>query len=82
MALIEPFLYDWVAQHRGSVSAEHGLGLKKRQFIYHSKTPSAVSLMATIKRAVDPQGIMNPYKVLPQVIKGDNHNILSDTEKV
>ncbi|GFO13968.1 D-2-hydroxyglutarate dehydrogenase, mitochondrial [Plakobranchus ocellatus] len=72
MALIEPFLYNWVARHDGSVSAEHGLGLKKRDFIYHSKTPSAVSLMATIKKAIDPQGIMNPYKVLPQVIRGED----------
>ncbi|GFR77757.1 D-2-hydroxyglutarate dehydrogenase, mitochondrial [Elysia marginata] len=69
MALIEPFIYDWVAQHRGSISAEHGLGLKKRQFIYHSKTPAAVALMASIKQAIDPRGIMNPYKVLPQAAK-------------
>lgn len=72
MALIEPFIYDWVAQHRGSISAEHGLGLKKRQYIYHSKTPAAVALMASIKKAVDPRGIMNPYKVLPQVNKGEH----------
>ncbi|XP_005110364.1 D-2-hydroxyglutarate dehydrogenase, mitochondrial [Aplysia californica] len=65
MALIEPFIYDWVSQQRGSVSAEHGLGFKKRDFIYHSKSPAAVRLMATIKRALDPKGIMNPYKVLP-----------------
>lgn len=69
MALIEPFVYDAVSKHRGSVSAEHGLGFKKRNFIYHSKTQSAVSLMATIKKAVDPNGIMNPYKVLPDVIR-------------
>ncbi|RUS80053.1 hypothetical protein EGW08_012170 [Elysia chlorotica] len=74
MALIEPFIYDWVAKHRGSISAEHGLGFKKRQFIYHSKTPSAVALMATIKKAVDPRGIMNPYKVLPEVTNGENES--------
>ena len=82
MALIEPFIYDWVARHRGSVSAEHGLGLKKRQFIYHSKTPSAVALMATIKKAVDPRGIMNPYKVLPENIKTENDSSLDDREKM
>uniref|UniRef100_A0A0B7BJ06 D-2-hydroxyglutarate dehydrogenase, mitochondrial n=1 Tax=Arion vulgaris TaxID=1028688 RepID=A0A0B7BJ06_9EUPU len=69
LALIEPFIYDWVANYRGSVSAEHGLGFKKRNFIYHSKTSSAVSLMAKIKKVIDPKGIMNPYKVLPEVIR-------------
>ncbi|BFZ23388.1 hypothetical protein BsWGS_26427 [Bradybaena similaris] len=69
MALIEPFIYDWVAKHRGSVSAEHGLGFKKKDFIYHSKSPSAVALMAMIKKGIDPKGIMNPYKVLPDVLQ-------------
>lgn len=65
MELIEPFIYDWVAKHKGSVSAEHGLGFKKRDFIYHSKSQSAVSLMKQIKNLLDPKGIMNPYKLLP-----------------
>ena len=63
--LIEPFVYDWVAKLKGSISAEHGLGFKKRDFIYHSKSLSAVSLMKQIKNLMDPKGIMNPYKLLP-----------------
>jgi hypothetical protein len=31
--MIEPFIYEWTAQQRGSISAEHGLGFKKRDFI-------------------------------------------------
>ncbi|CAL1529799.1 unnamed protein product [Lymnaea stagnalis] len=69
MELIEPYVFDWVAEHRGSVSAEHGLGFKKRNYIYHSKTLPAVALMATLKKAIDPKGIMNPYKVLPEIIR-------------
>lgn len=50
---------------RGSISAEHGLGLMKAQHIHFSKSPLAVSLMQTIKKQLDPNGIMNPYKMLP-----------------
>ena len=58
-------MFDWVAQHNGSVSAEHGLGFKKRNFIYHTKSRSAVQLMKQVKNMLDPNGILNPYKVLP-----------------
>jgi len=65
MDKIEPYLYEWTSSHRGSISAEHGLGFKKRNFIHYSKSDSAVSLMKQIKSVFDPRGIMNPYKVLP-----------------
>merc|ERR1712192_259286 len=48
---IEPFLYEWTSGHRGSISAEHGLGFKKRNFIHFSKSDSAVFLMQQICRA-------------------------------
>ena len=67
MDKIEPFLYEWTSQHRGSISAEHGLGFKKRNFIHFSKSDAAVMMMKEMKRVFDPQGIMNPYKVLPDV---------------
>ncbi|KAK6177589.1 hypothetical protein SNE40_015660 [Patella caerulea] len=65
MSLIEPFIYDWVSKYKGSISAEHGLGFKKRNFIYHSKSKSAVDLMKRMKLLMDPNGILNPYKLLP-----------------
>ncbi|XP_028293373.1 D-2-hydroxyglutarate dehydrogenase, mitochondrial [Gouania willdenowi] len=65
LASIEPFVYEWTAKHRGSISAEHGLGLKKRNYIYYSKHREAVSLMSKIKDMLDPKGILNPYKTLP-----------------
>ncbi|XP_038725643.1 D-2-hydroxyglutarate dehydrogenase, mitochondrial isoform X2 [Tripterygium wilfordii] len=65
-AQIEPYVYEWTSKHRGSISAEHGLGLMKANKIYYSKTPETVQLMASIKKLLDPNGIINPYKVLPQ----------------
>ena len=62
---IEPFLYEYIAEHNGSISAEHGLGLKKRNYIHFSKKAEAVALMKEIKKLFDPKSILNPGKVLP-----------------
>ncbi|XP_068634992.1 probable D-2-hydroxyglutarate dehydrogenase, mitochondrial isoform X2 [Aristolochia californica] len=70
LAQIEPFVYEWTSKHRGSISAEHGLGLMKANKIHYSKSHESVQLMASIKKLLDPNGIMNPYKVLP-------HSLLS-----
>ncbi|XP_068136703.1 D-2-hydroxyglutarate dehydrogenase, mitochondrial [Hyperolius riggenbachi] len=65
LAALEPFVYEWTSQHNGSISAEHGLGFKKRDHIYYSKSREAVQLMQKIKHMIDPKGIMNPYKTIP-----------------
>ncbi|NXE19341.1 D2HDH protein, partial [Ardeotis kori] len=62
---IEPFVYEWTARCNGSISAEHGLGFKKKQFIQYSKPNEAVFLMQRFKAMLDPKGILNPYKTLP-----------------
>lgn len=62
---IEPWVYEWTANVRGSISAEHGLGAMKAGAIGYSKSRAAVETMRAIKSALDPHGIMNPYKVLP-----------------
>lgn len=69
LAAIEPFVYEWTASCQGSISAEHGLGLKKRNYIYYSKPSQAVALMGDIKDMLDPKGILNPYKTLPDNLK-------------
>ena len=56
-----------IADFGGSISAEHGLGFKKAGFIHYSKSTEAVSKMHSIKSLFDPQGILNPYKTLPQI---------------
>lgn len=63
--LLEPYVYDWTQKNNGSVSAEHGLGLLKRNYIYHSKTKELVDTMKQIKKIFDPKSILNPYKFLP-----------------
>ncbi|XP_057375855.1 D-2-hydroxyglutarate dehydrogenase, mitochondrial-like [Daphnia carinata] len=63
---IEPFVYDWVCQERGSVSAEHGLGLKKRDYMEYSKSPTAIHWMRRVKKLFDPNNILNPYKIFPE----------------
>lgn len=65
-SLIEPFVYEFTSSKGGSISAEHGLGQMKNQHIYYSKGKADVSLMREIKKVLDPMGILNPYKVLPE----------------
>ncbi|KAJ2938223.1 hypothetical protein O0L34_g17560 [Tuta absoluta] len=65
--LLEPFVFEEVSKLKGSVSAEHGIGFRKPRYIHYSKHPSALQLMADLKTLMDPNGILNPYKVLPDV---------------
>jgi (R)-2-hydroxyglutarate---pyruvate transhydrogenase len=51
---LEPFVYEWVQKRNGSISAEHGLGLAKKEFIGYSRTPEMLELMGRIKRLFDP----------------------------
>jgi len=57
-------VYEKVRKFGGSISAEHGLGRLKRDEIVQYKDPVEMELMRRIKRAFDPQNIMNPGKVL------------------
>ncbi|XP_063379361.1 D-2-hydroxyglutarate dehydrogenase, mitochondrial [Cydia fagiglandana] len=63
--LLEPYIFEEVAKLKGSISAEHGIGFRKPQFVHYSKDPAALDLMRDLKRLMDPNGILNPYKVLP-----------------
>jgi len=65
LKLIEPFVFEWTSKLKGSVSAEHGIGFKKTQYIHYSKSQGSLNLMINIKKLMDPKGILNPYKVLP-----------------
>ena len=48
----------------GSVSAEHGIGLEKRDYLALSRGPEEIALMRLLKKTLDPKGILNPGKVL------------------
>jgi D-lactate dehydrogenase (cytochrome) len=57
-------VYALVAKHRGSISAEHGIGLMKRELLPTVKDPVELEMMRSIKQLLDPKGILNPGKVL------------------
>lgn len=62
---VEPFVYEYTSKLRGSISAEHGIGFLKSKYLKYSKDPEALALMREVKTLMDPNGILNPYKVLP-----------------
>ena len=53
-----------VKKYGGSISAEHGIGVMKRDLLPSVKDPVALDLMRSLKRMLDPKGILNPGKVL------------------
>jgi FAD/FMN-containing dehydrogenase len=62
---LETAVYELVRQFRGSISAEHGIGRLKRAELGKHRSPVDLAVMRQIKQALDPHGIMNPGKVLP-----------------
>ena len=61
---INAIVYEIVLAHKGSVSAEHGIGQLKRDLLPKVKDKVAMELMRAIKQTLDPKGILNPGKVL------------------
>jgi len=57
-------VFDVVLKYGGSISAEHGIGIMKRDLLPTIKDPVAMELMRALKRTLDPNGILNPGKVL------------------
>ncbi|MBK6613759.1 FAD-binding oxidoreductase [Ottowia sp.] len=63
---INTLVFDAVARHHGSISAEHGIGSLKATKLPRYKSPVALGMMRAIKGALDPRGIMNPGRVLAE----------------
>lgn len=59
----EKVLFEKVKELRGSISAEHGVGILKREKLEYTRTPTEIEIMRQIKKVLDPQGILNPGKI-------------------
>ncbi len=60
---VDEIMFSMIERFRGSVSAEHGVGLTKKPYLAHTRTAAEIELMRGIKRVFDPDGIINPGKI-------------------
>ncbi|MCB1160566.1 MAG: FAD-binding oxidoreductase, partial [Leptospiraceae bacterium] len=61
---VDPAMFSLIQKYKGSISAEHGIGLLKKDFLGFSRTEAEIIFMKEIKKLFDPKGIMNPGKVI------------------
>jgi FAD/FMN-containing dehydrogenase len=57
-------VYEPLRDIKGSVSAEHGIGLEKKSWLPISRSKEELALMVMLKRALDPKNLLNPGKVI------------------
>ena len=67
---VEDAVYRAVGAVRGSISAEHGIGVVKKPFLHHSRDAAQLALMRRLKAMLDPAGILNPGRVVPDAPAG------------
>ena len=60
---VSKWVFEIVQRYGGSVSAEHGVGLLKKEYLTYSRSELEIEIMRGIKRTFDPRGIMNPGKI-------------------
>ncbi len=56
-------MFALVQAHGGSISAEHGIGLLKKDYLHFTRSPAEIELMRAMKKVLDPKGLLNPGKV-------------------
>jgi FAD/FMN-containing dehydrogenase len=61
---VDQHIFAMIESLQGSVSAEHGVGITKRSYLGHTRSVAEIALMKQIKAAFDPDGILNPGKLL------------------
>jgi FAD/FMN-containing dehydrogenase len=61
---IDDIVYRLVRERGGTVSAEHGIGTRKKKYLSFSRSAEDIALMKILKATLDPQGILNPGKVI------------------
>jgi FAD/FMN-containing dehydrogenase len=64
-ATVNKWVFETVQKYNGSISAEHGMGMTKRDYLGYSRSEAEIGYMKAIKQVFDPNGIMNPGKIFP-----------------
>ncbi|WP_028693290.1 FAD-binding oxidoreductase [Pseudomonas cremoricolorata] len=62
-ATVNQWVFEIVERYQGSISAEHGVGMTKRDYLHYSRSPAEIACMKAIKAVFDPNGILNPGKI-------------------
>lgn len=62
-ATVNQWVFETVQKYNGSISAEHGVGMTKRDYLTYSRSPVEIEYMKALKAVFDPNGIMNPGKI-------------------
>ncbi|MCP5161153.1 MAG: FAD-binding oxidoreductase [Hahellaceae bacterium] len=60
---VNKWVFEIVERHRGSISAEHGVGLVKKDYLEYTRSPVEVAYLKGIKQVFDPNNVMNPGKI-------------------
>jgi len=68
---VEDLLYSTVRAFSGSVSAEHGIGVLKRQWLGFTRSEAEIATMRRLKATLDPSGILNPGRVIETAVTRD-----------
>jgi FAD/FMN-containing dehydrogenase len=61
--LADDVLFELVAKHHGSISAEHGIGLLKKKKLHYTRSSEEIAVMRALKSVLDPKRILNPGKI-------------------
>ena len=59
----DQIIFSLVSKYKGSISAEHGVGILKKDFLHFSRSEAEIELMRQVKKVFDPHGIVNPGKI-------------------
>ena len=62
---VDETVLELVGEFGGAISAEHGVGVAKRRWLHLTRSPDEIDMMAAVKDAFDPRGILNPGVLLP-----------------
>lgn len=62
-ATVNQWVFETVQKYNGSISAEHGVGMTKRDYLHYSRSAEEIAIMRAVKAVFDPNGIMNPGKI-------------------